>query len=101
MSRYVQTRMPCITGGAGARDSAGSLVAALAGTGGHVLLVADPGLKAAGLIDDVQASLTRAGLGVLVFSDFSGDPTVASADAAAALARRMQAKAVVSLGGGS
>jgi len=98
---YVQTRMPRITGGPGAREAAGALTAALTGAGAHVVLVADPGLKATGLADDVQASLAKAGLGVSVFSDFGGDPTVASADAAAALARRTRAKAVVSLGGGS
>ena len=52
-------------------------------TGASVLLVADPGLTATGLIDDVAASLAEAGLGVSIFSDFGGDPTVAATDAAA------------------
>jgi alcohol dehydrogenase class IV len=101
MARYQLAHMPRITGGAGAREIVGELAVARLRAGAQVLLVADPGLKATGLIDDVQASLTKAGLGVTVFSEFGGDPTVASADAAAAQARRTKAKAVVSLGGGS
>ncbi|MDT3375702.1 iron-containing alcohol dehydrogenase [Labrys neptuniae] len=101
MSRYQLSHLPRITGGPGARELAGELTAARLGKGAQVLLVVDPGLKATGLIDDVEASLRKAGLGVSVFSEFGGDPTIASADAAAAQARRTKAKAVVSLGGGS
>lgn len=98
---YELARMPRISGGAGARDNVGALALALAGPGAQVLLVADPGLKATGLTDEVAASLAKAGLGVSLFSDFGGDPAVAAADAAAAQARRLRAKVVVSLGGGS
>lgn len=101
MPRYQLSHLPRITGGPGARELAGELAAARLGVGAQVLLVADPGLKATGLIDDVETSLKKAGLGVSVFSDFGGDPTIASADAAAAQARRTKARAVVSLGGGS
>ena len=98
---YELAPMPRVTGGAGAREKVGTLAAARTGSGATVLLVADPGLKATGLTDDVAAALAKADLGVIVFSDFGGDPTVAAADAAAALARRSKAKAVISLGGGS
>ena len=98
---YELARMPRISGGAGAREKVGALALALAGPGAQVLLVADPGLKATGLTDEVAASLAQAGLGVSLFSDFGGDPAVAAADAAAAQARRLRAKVVVSLGGGS
>ncbi|GLS17757.1 alcohol dehydrogenase [Labrys miyagiensis] len=101
MARYQLSHLPRITGGPGARELAGELASARLGKGAQVLLVADPGLKATGLIDDVEASLRKAGLGVSVFSEFAGDPTIVSADAAAAQARRTKAKAVVSLGGGS
>jgi alcohol dehydrogenase len=101
MSRYELAPMPHITGGAGARGRAGALAAALVPAGTEVLLVADPGLSATGLTDDVAKSLKDAGLGVALFSEFGGDPTVASTDAASALAREVKAKAVVSLGGGS
>lgn len=101
MARYQLSHLPRITGGAGAREIVGELAAARLGAGAQVLLVADPGLKATGLVDDVETSLKKAGLGVSTFSDFGGDPTVVSADAAAAQARRTKAKAVISLGGGS
>src|ERR1700759_2662223 len=101
MARYQLSHLPRITGGPGARELAGELASARLGKGAQVLLVADPGLKATGLIDDVEASLRKAGLGVSVFSEFGGDPTTVSADAAAAQARRTKAKAVISLGGGS
>src|ERR1700744_2203140 len=97
MARYQLAHMPRITGGAGARTLAGELAAARLGAGAQVLLVADPGLSGTGLIEDVEASLRKAGLGVSVFSEFGGDPTVASADAAAAQARRTKAKSVVTL----
>jgi len=98
---YELARMPRISGGAGTRDKVGALALALAGPGAQVLLVADPGLKETGLTDEVATSLAKAGLGVSLFSDFGGDPAVAAADAAAAQARRLRAKVVVSLGGGS
>lgn len=101
MSRYELARMPRITGGAGSREAVGALTAGLVGARSHVLLVADPGLLATGLADDVEASLTQAGLGVSMFSDFAGDPAASAADTAAMLARETRAKAVVSLGGGS
>ena len=65
MSRYELARMPRITGGAGSREAVGALTAGLVGARSHVLLVADPGLLATGLADDVAASLTQAGLGVV------------------------------------
>ena len=87
--------------GTGHADQAGPLASALVGRDAHVLLVADPGLAATGLVEEVATSLKGAGLGVSVFSEFGGDPTIASADAGAALARRTGSNAVVALGGGS
>jgi alcohol dehydrogenase class IV len=101
MSGWDLARIPHITGGAGSRASAGSLTAAHVPAGSAVVLVADPGLKATGLADDVAKSLASSGLGVSLFTEFTGDPTVAQTDAAADLARSTQAKAIVSLGGGS
>jgi alcohol dehydrogenase class IV len=101
MSRYEIARIPHVTGGAGARSQAGAIAARRVGRGAAVLLVADPGLAATGLVEDVRRSLVEAGLTAETFSDFGGDPTVASVDAAADAARRIGAKAVVALGGGS
>ena len=93
--------VPRFTTGPGAREKIGELAARLAGKGACVLLVADPGLKATGAIDDVKASLKAAGLKTAAFTDFSSDPTVAKTDAAAAMARAKGATLVVGLGGGS
>jgi alcohol dehydrogenase class IV len=96
MSLIELARTPRITAGIGAR----SRIAALAGPG-PVLLVADPGLKATGLVEEVAAGLRAAGIDCARFDAFQSDPTIAQADAAAALARAEGSTAVVCLGGGS
>lgn len=97
MSVYELARLPRITAGVGARER----IAGLAGTGGVALLVADPGLKAAGIVDEVAAGLRKGGLDVSLFTELQSDPTIAQADAAAAQARSAKASVVVGLGGGS
>ena len=101
MSGWDLARMPHVIGGAGRRAEAGQLALAHVAAGSAVLLVADPGLEATGLTDEVAAALRTAGLGVSVFSEFTGDPTVAQVDAAADRARATAGRAVISLGGGS
>jgi alcohol dehydrogenase len=90
-------RIPRITAGIGAR----ARIAALAGGGGHALLVADAGLKATGFVEDIASSLRGRGLSLTVFDAFQSDPTIAQADAAAELARSEKSTVVVCLGGGS
>jgi alcohol dehydrogenase class IV len=97
MSIYEVARLPRITAGVGARER----IAGLAGAGGQALLVADPGLKASGLIDEVASGLRKGGLSISVFTELQSDPTIAQADAAAAQARETRASVVVGLGGGS
>jgi alcohol dehydrogenase class IV len=97
MSVYELARTPRITAGAGAR----ARIATLAGARGHALLVADPGLKATGLVEDIAGGLRRHGLAMTIFDAFQSDPTIAQADAAAALARFEKSSVVVCLGGGS
>ena len=101
MTTITLDHVPRIVQGAGALGSIGSLVKDLPGPKGPVLLVADPGLRGSGMIDSAQAALREASLSVLVFDDVKTDPTMAQVDAAAALARREKARAVVSLGVGS
>ena len=98
---YRLARMPRITAGPGARAEVGVLTAACVNPNAPVLLVADPGLPAGGLAEEVAASLRQVGLAVTLFDAFGGDPAAAAADAAAGVARSIGAKAVVSLGGGS
>jgi alcohol dehydrogenase len=97
MSVYEIARIPRVTAGVGAR----SRIAALAGSAGHVLLVADPGLKSTGLVDEIAATLRARGLAFSIFDAFQSDPTIAQADAAADLARSEKSGVVVCLGGGS
>ncbi len=97
---FTLDRVPGISQGEGALDRVGALAAALGG-GGSVLLVADPGLGAFGIIAKAETSLRAAGLSIATFSDIKSDPSVAQVDAAAALARRERATVVVALGGGS
>jgi len=82
MSVYELARTPRITAGVGARKQ----IATLAGRDGHALLVADPGLKSTGLIDEVAGGLRKDGLATTIFDEFQSDPTIVQADAAAALA---------------
>ena len=93
--------VPRVMVGAGARKRIGELAASHAGDRGAVLLVADPGLAPFGLIDEVAAGLRAARLGVVVFTGFTADPSLAQADEAAGVARTSDVRVVVSLGGGS
>lgn len=94
-------RIPRLTVGAGAIDGLGVLVAGRVGTAAPVLLVADPGLAALGLIDAARAALVRARLAVLPFTAIRSDPLAVQVDAGAEIARRERVAAVVALGGGS
>jgi alcohol dehydrogenase class IV len=94
-------RVPRIVQGAGTLGTIGSIVAELVSAGSAVLLVADPGLRATGMIETARSALQQSGFGVTLFDDVQSDPTMAQVDAAAEVARREHATAVVSIGGGS
>lgn len=98
--RFDLDRIPSITQAPGVLDEVGALAARLGG-GGAVLLMADPGLAAFGILDRAESSLKAAGLAVTMFTDIKSDPSTAQVDAAATLARRDGVTVVVSLGGGS
>ena len=101
MTTITLDQVPRIVQGAGALATLGSVLKGLAPAGTPVLLVADPALRSSGMIDTASAALREAGFGVIVFDDVKSDPTMAQVDAAAELARREKATAVVSIGGGS
>ena len=101
MTTITLDRVPRIVQGPGALGTLGTLVTELVAPGTAVLLVADPGLRSTGMIESARAALREAGLGVVLFDDVKSDPTMAQVDAAADMARREKATAVVSLGGGS
>jgi alcohol dehydrogenase class IV len=66
-----------------------------------VVLIADPGVIQAGLVEPVHRALTAAGYTSETFSDIRSDPTAASIDAAAEVIRRIAPQLVIALGGGS
>lgn len=69
--------------------------------GEAVLLVTDPGIEEAGLIEPIEAILTEAGLLVDVFNGVRSDPTVTMATECAAAAADHSADVFVGVGGGS
>ena len=101
MASYQLARVPRITVGAGARQGLADLASGLVPAGSTALLVADPGLSDLGLVDEAAGILRRGGFTVETFTDIKSDPTLAQADAAAALARTSGAALLVALGGGS
>ena len=100
MSTVTLDRVPRIIQGAGALETLGSVVSGLE-QGAGVLLVADPGLRATGMIETAAAALRAAGARTTVFDDVKSDPSMAQADFTAELARQEQIAVVVGLGGGS
>jgi alcohol dehydrogenase class IV len=76
-------------------------VDSLVGPAARVLLVADAGVAAAGLVARALDALRRGGSEVTVLADLTGEPTAAAIDGAAARAREVGATVVVALGGGS
>jgi alcohol dehydrogenase len=94
-------RVPEIIQGAGALERLGATLAAHLPRGAVILLLVDPGLRAGGLIEAAAAALTGGGYGVIVCDDIQSDPTMAQADAGAAVARRERVAGVVAIGGGS
>ena len=98
--RFSLARVPAITQAPDALRGLGALAAEL-GEGAPVLLVADPGLAAFGIIGRAEASLRAAGLAVTVYTNVKSDPATSQVDLAAEVARRDGAGLVVALGGGS
>jgi alcohol dehydrogenase len=80
-------------------EKLGNDVAAVAGEGASVLLVADPGLPK--LAERIEGILKRAGHKVGIFTDVRSDPLGRQVDDAAAKARTLNATVVVGVGGGS
>lgn len=67
----------------------------------QVLIISDPGVIAADLVDPVMASLKKHGFSVDLFNDIKGETSAASADRAAEMIRTGKPSAVIGLGGGS
>ncbi|MEN9935826.1 MAG: hypothetical protein RLZZ387_2405 [Chloroflexota bacterium] len=67
----------------------------------RALIVADPGVVAAGLVDRVAASIRGAAEVAGVFSEVPSDSSVSTVQEGAAMAREVGADALVAVGGGS
>jgi alcohol dehydrogenase len=80
-------------------NQVGSEITAL---GAHKpLVVTDPGVAEAGLLEPVLGSLRTAGVASAVFQEVASNPTAENAEQAAAMARAEGCDAVVAVGGGS
>jgi len=66
-----------------------------------VLLVTDPGVLAAGLLQAGLKGLQQAGIAVRVFSEVEADPPVRVIERAVGMARAAKADGIVAIGGGS
>ena len=67
----------------------------------QVVIISDPGVNAAGLVDLVMASLEKHGFAVDLFNEVKGETSAASIDAATQKIRAGRPSAVIGLGGGS
>jgi len=83
----------------GSSSRIGELVKSLGCT--SVLLVSDPGVKGAGLLQAGLQGLEQQGVAVTLFTDVVADPPVHVIDAAVKLAVGAKVDGVVSIGGGS
>jgi alcohol dehydrogenase len=85
--------------GAGALDRLGPLAKSLGGR--RVLVVTDPGVRAAGHAGRALASLAGEGLEAVLFDAVEENPTTKHVEAGAAAARESRSDLLVGLGGGS
>ena len=94
-------RVPRMVSGIGASARIAELAGELAGPQARVLLVADPGLVATGIVGQIERHLAQAGFHAALFSAFTSDPSLVQTDAAASMARSDKSALVIALGGGS
>jgi alcohol dehydrogenase class IV len=67
----------------------------------RLLIVTDPVLVKAGLVDQVRRPLAESGIAVEVFAEGEPEPSVRAAEACIAMARRVSPDVLLGLGGGS
>ena len=87
-----------ITFGPGAIGQLGQIVAPL---GQRPLVVSDPGIAAAGILQQVLDALGPAGAHVETFTEVEPNPSIETVDRAAAIYRRGDGDCLVAVGGGS
>jgi alcohol dehydrogenase len=85
--------------GAGAITKLAAVVREVGGS--KVLLVVDPGLQAAGLLDSITAPLTQDGIEYEIYDRIDPEPGLALADEGLKLAKKAKVDSVIGVGGGS
>ena len=102
MNSFTLGRVPEILFGPGTLSQASSKVDALSGDKAPVMVVADPAMKALGILDRLIANLAeKGGRKYLLYDGFKGEPKAADIDAVAKMAGGDRASAVIGIGGGS
>jgi alcohol dehydrogenase class IV len=95
----IEIRVPRTLFGAGAIDGLGDLVRSLGAA--RVLLVTDPGVVAAGLVETVKAALDSAGMRADLFDECGAEAPASIIERLAEKARTAKYDLLVGLGGGS
>lgn len=90
---------PEIIFGVGARKAAGNFARTFGAQ--RVLIVSDPGVVAAGWVDDVEASLTEIGIETHRYTNVSPNPRAEEVMRGAELYREHSCNLIVAVGGGS
>lgn len=91
--------VPHITFGIGAAQKTGEFVGQFHAS--RALIVCDKGVRAAGVVDGIEASLHKAGISTVIFDRVIQDPTMEVVDEAAAVGKQEKVDLVVAVGGGS
>jgi len=99
MAHILFRTTPRILMGPGCIEQLGNEVKSLKGQ--KALVVTDPGIVGAGLLDQVRPSLSKAGIGEVLFGQVEPDPRIAVVDQALDLIKQEKCDAVIGLGGGS
>jgi alcohol dehydrogenase len=69
--------------------------------GTHALLVSDPGIVAAGYVEQARGSLNAAGVKATIFDGVRENPTTREVDQCLEVARMVRPQLIIGLGGGS
>lgn len=99
VENLLKFEIPEIVFGRGALGQIGDCAARLGGE--RVLLVTDPGVVAAGWIDEAIGHLVRAGLDWEIFDNISSNPRDFQVEQGIQLYRRKRCDVIVAVGGGS
>ena len=82
-------------------EKIGRDIGRMAGESAAVMLVSDPVLAKAGLVDRAEAAIAAGGHRVVRYTEIRSDPLASSIDEIVGIIRRENATCVVALGGGS